>query len=152
MKIVKALPKDAEEISKLRIETIKAFPQDNPEPGEMDHIIKRNTPEIIKEKIKTREIFNMIDKGKIIGNIELNGDKLNNLYVSKDKIKQGIGKKLLLFIEDYAKKKGVTKFYFRSTPSAVTFYKKFGYKIVKTEKTIQDGIPMVHTFMEKELK
>ncbi|MBS3082311.1 GNAT family N-acetyltransferase [Candidatus Pacearchaeota archaeon] len=121
-------------------------------PGEIEFVIKRNTPEIIKEKIKTRDIFNMEERGKIIGNIELNGDKLNNLYVHKDKLKQGIGEKLLLFIEDYAKKKGVTKFHFRSTPSAVTFYKKFGYKITKVEKTIQDGIEMTHTLMEKELK
>jgi putative acetyltransferase len=152
MKIVRAKPEDAEKISKLRIETIKAFPQDNPAPGEMDFIIKRNTPEIIKEKIKTRDIFNMIEKGEIIGNVELNGDKLNNLYVDKNNIKRGIGKKLLLFIEDYAKKKGVKKFYFRSTPSAVPFYKKFGYKIVKVERTKQEGIEMTHNMMEKELK
>ena len=151
MIIRKAKTEDAEEISKLRISTIKAFPQDNDTPEEMDFVIKRNTPESIAEKIKTRDIFNRIEKGKIIGNIELHGDQLNNLYVDKDRLKQGIGKKLLLFIEDYAKKKGITYLHFRSTPSAILFYKKFGYKIVKIEKKTQNGIEMTHTIMQKEL-
>lgn len=152
MKIVKALPKDAEEISKLRISTIKSFPQDNEAPGELDFVINRNMPEAIIDKIKTRDVFNMVEKGKIIGNIELHEDRLNNLYVDKNRLKQGIGKKLMIFIEDYTKKKGIKKLHLRSTPSAIQFYKKFGYKIVKIEKKIQNGIEMTHTMMEKEIK
>lgn len=151
MKIMKAKPEQAEEISKLRINTIKHFPEDNNTPEEIQFVIKRNTPEAIIDKIKNRDVFNMMEKGKIIGNIELHDDRLNNLYVDKDRLKQGIGEKLLLFIEDYAKKKGITKLHLRSTPSAIPFYKKFGYKIIKIEKTIQDNIPMVHTMMEKKL-
>jgi len=152
MKIVKALPKDAEEISKLRINTIKSFPQDNPAQGELDFVINRNTPESITDKINSRDIFNMVDKGKILGNIELHEDRLNNLYVDKGRLKQGIGKKLLIFIEDYAKKKGIKKLHLRSTPSAIEFYQKFGYKIVEIKKEVKNGIKMTHTLMEKELK
>lgn len=151
MRIVRAKPEQAEEISKLRVKTIKSFPQDNSE-KEMEYVLKRNTPEMIMEKIKKRDMFNMVEKGKIIGNVELNNDKLSNLYVDRDRLKKGIGKSLLLFIEGYARKKGITRLHLRSTPSAITFYKKFGYKIVKVEKKIEQGIEMVHTMMEKDLK
>ncbi|MBS3079399.1 GNAT family N-acetyltransferase [Candidatus Pacearchaeota archaeon] len=150
MKIRRAKPEDAKEISNLRINTIKSFPQDNSK-EEMEYVINRNTPKSIIEKIKTREIFNMFEKGKIIGNIGLHETRLTNFYVDKNRLKQGIGKKLLEFIEDYAKKKGIIKLHLRSTPSAISFYKKFGYKITKIEKKMQNGIKMTHTIMEKKL-
>ena len=73
--------------------------------------------------------------GNIIGvlelKIELNVAYLNSLLVSSKNRREGIGKKLLLFAEDFSKKKWCTKIWLDTDEDwdASIFYKSMDYEI-----------------------
>jgi predicted GNAT family N-acyltransferase len=62
---------------------------------------------------------------------------------------KGVGKKLVDFVEDYAKSKHVNKIILHARGNAVEFYKKCGYKTVATSYLLFGCIP--HFLMEKQL-
>lgn len=151
MKIEQATPEQAEEISKLRITVITEInAKDNTE-KEMVFLLERNTPEMIKQKIEERAMYCMIDKDKIVGNIEAKGNEISGLYVLPSKLRKGIGRKLLEFLEEEAKKLGIKKLHLQVTPYALPFYEKMGYKLIKEEKRMINGEELTRRYMEKEL-
>lgn len=153
MKIIRAKIEQAEEISKLRVGAIKKFNSAENSLEEMEFLMKRNTPEMIEEKIDKRDVFVAVENGKVIGAIELNDNEITALYVDSEKTRKGIGSKLIKFMEKYAReKKGLKKMNICSTEFGLEFYKKQGYNLTKTEKRIISGIMMTKRVMEKELE
>src|SRR3989344_3021431 len=75
-----------------------------------------------RRKIKNREMFCLVDKEEILGVIDLKDDKIGSLFVRYDSVGKSYGKKLLNFIEHYAKKRGIKKVWLYSTPYAEEFY------------------------------
>jgi ribosomal protein S18 acetylase RimI-like enzyme len=63
--------------------------------------------------------------------VEGNVGYIENLLVGKEYRGQGIGKSLVLFVENFAKEQGCTKIWLDTEEGwgAVEFYKKMGYKI-----------------------
>lgn len=61
----------------------------------------------------------------------------------------GIGKKLIAYAEEKAKKEGATKIILQAREIAVEFYKKCGYTIVEKSFLMWDEIQ--HYLMEKKL-
>ena len=123
MRIRKAKLKDAEEISKLRIENIKNIVSKSYGKKWTNKLLGWNSIEHTRNHIKNKNVFCMVEKNKIIGCVDLDGEKLGGLYIKSNLVNKGIGKKLLLFIEDYAKKKNLKRLYLFSTKNALTFYK-----------------------------
>ncbi|HRZ85381.1 MAG TPA: GNAT family N-acetyltransferase [Candidatus Paceibacterota bacterium] len=151
MKIIKAKIKDAEEISKLRLNTIKNIVSKSYGKKWTNKLIEWNSVEHIKNHIKNRDTFCMVEKNKILGCIDLEGEKLGGLYIKYNLIGKGIGKKLLLFLEDYARKKKLKRLYLFSTKNALNFYKKFGYKLIEKKAVEIDGVKNIDLIMEKRL-
>lgn len=151
MKIRKANIKDAKEISKLRRNTFKKI---NSKYYPHKHILifcKKNTPKKIRKKIREKEMFCIVENNKILGTVYLYKDLIGGLYVRHDKIKKGIGTKLLKFIENYARKKGIKKVKLYSTKYGYPFYVKNNYKLVKRGFwTIEDS-RVGNYSMEKKL-
>ncbi len=151
MKIRKAKPEDYRKIANLRKKT---FEEINVKRGkytkkQVEILNKKNPPKKILEKIKKRDMFCLVDKEKIIGVVSLEKNKIGGLFVRYNYTGKGLGKKLLDFIEGYARKKGIKKVRFDSTEYAQPFYLKSGYKLIK-KKIGKLGIPNYE--MEKKLK
>jgi len=151
MIIKKALPTDAEEISLQRIETIKKLNSQDHEKEEMEYLLGRQTLEVLKKKIKSRDVYVMVENKKIIGSGDLDDNEIKGLYVLSSEIKKGIGTKLLKFIEEIAKNKGIKIINICSTKSAIPFYEKNGYKLIEIKKGIEKGIMMTRHLMQKEI-
>lgn len=61
---------------------------------------------------------------------------------------QGIGKQLIKYAENYVKNNGYNKIQLSARKSAISFYKKMGYKIV-SEEYISKSTKIPHYRMEK---
>ena len=62
---------------------------------------------------------------------------------------KGIGKKILLLLEEKAKEMNAKKIILNARDYVIKFYEKSGYKIVKKYDGSDTGIP--HTTMEKNI-
>ena len=98
------------------------------------------------------------DRGQIMGfsmmKVETeNLGYLNFLFVEKDNLNKGYGKKLLSSIEIEAKKKGLRKIYLYSSGHAIKmeFYEKQGYTNLGFEIHEIEDIPFNEVKMEKEI-
>ena len=152
MKIKKAKPENAEEISKLIKQTFKnIMSKDYPKKGHILFFNNKNTKKKVLEKIKKHNMFCINDKDKIIGTIYLDNDLIGGLYIKHDHIKKGIGTKLLKFIENYARKKGIKKVRLFSTKYGYPFYLKNNYKLVKKGFWNVNNLRAINYNMEKKL-
>ena len=100
--IRKATIRDARKISYLIRKNADYVHDNNYTPEQLVVWKNDNTLKAIKSKLKQREIFCAFKNGKLIGTIGLEGNYLVGLYISYRKRGQGIGYKLLVFLEDYA--------------------------------------------------
>ncbi|MEK6891294.1 MAG: GNAT family N-acetyltransferase [Nanoarchaeota archaeon] len=149
MKFRKAKIGDAKEISILRKNTIKKVNGWNLKKEEIIYLMNRNNPKIIMEKIKKRDMFCLISNKKIIGTVDLHDGEIGSVYVHYKFVRKGIGTKIMDFIEDYAKKKGIKVVHLKSAKQAKSFYLKRGYKLIKK---IKNDKGLVNFYMEKKLK
>lgn len=152
MIIEKAKPSQAEEISKLRIDSIKKYNSNDHTKEEMEYLLTRQTPEVLKKKIESRHFFVAVENNKILGSVDLEDNETKGLYVLSSEIKKGLGTKLLSYIELIGKKNGIKVMNICATKSAIPFYEKNGYKLVQIRKEMKKGIMMTLHLMEKELK
>lgn len=77
----------------------------------------------------------------------LNEAQIRYMAVDNSLQKQGIGKKILVLLEEKAKKKNAKKIILNARNHAVTFYKKSGYSVLGKYTGSDTEIP--HTSMEK---
>lgn len=151
MEIKRARLEDYLEIANLRKRT---FEEINVRKGhytdkQIETLNKLNPPEKILEKMKKRDLFCLIENEKILGVVGLEGNKIGGLFVKHNYTGRGVGKKLLEFIENHAREKGIVKIEFDSTEYAKDFYLKAGYTCIK-KKVGKLGISNYE--MVKELK
>jgi ribosomal protein S18 acetylase RimI-like enzyme len=68
--------------------------------------------------------------------IEANVGYIENLLVGEEYRGSGVGKSLVLFVEEFAKEEGCTKIWLDTEEGwgAVDFYKRMGYKITGTHE------------------
>ena len=151
MKIQKARLEDAKEISELKKNTIekinKEYNRKQIAVLKKDYSVKN----IIKD-IEERKMFCLINNNEILGIVSLKENGIGGLFIRSDLIRKGFGKKLLSFIENYAKKKSINKVWLYSTPYALGFYKKLGYKIIEKGTRIHNGVKFPEVKFEKKLK
>lgn len=132
MIIKKARIKDARKISLLRRETLKKINKNDYPKVFLDFLIKENSTKSIIKKIRKRDLFCAWNRDKLLGTIDLQGDKVGGLFIRGSEIGKGIGTWLMDFIEDYAYSKGIKKVRIYSTKFAFKFYKHRGYRLVKS--------------------
>ena len=123
---------------------------------EMEAWTNNFTPEMFDKGIKDQNNIGVVaqDLNKVVGYGFFNAvDKeLKALYLLPEYIKQGVGKKILLRLEEMAKEKNINKLTLKSTINAVNFYQSFGYKKIKEDKfPINEKIFLDCVSMEKEL-
>lgn len=110
----------------------KTFPGEQPQKGIEEYCASFH-PKTGTEKermtIKGRVVFVAIAGNKIVGVLRAKvGVRVQVLYVLPAMQKRGIGQLLLQHFFTYSKKKGEPVVRVRSTPSAVSFYQKVGFR------------------------
>lgn len=151
MKFRKARLSDAKELSKLRRGVFGKIKGEEYLPTFVKALSDANSPKDIRLKIKSYDIFCLLDKKQIIGMVGLNGAEIKGVFVKVSHVRKGIGTKLMNFIEEHARKKGLKKVYLWSAEKANGFYKKRGYKFIKKVAKPYHGIKNVNFVMEKKL-
>lgn len=151
MKIRKATEKDVSEISRLIRTTLKKINYKDYPKEVINFLIEKNFPANIRRRLKEREVFCLINNGKILGTINFEGDKIGGLYIKSSEIGKGIGTKLMNFIENYAKKKGLKKVRLYPTKTAYKFYINRGYKFKRKHIWKGEGFRIWNKELEKRL-
>ncbi len=152
MKIRKAKLVDVKEISGLRKQTLKKVNSLEYKKEVIDYLVIKNSTKNILRKMKKRDFYVAIENNKVIGTIDLTIDHIGGLFVKHNMLGKGIGKKLLLYVEKKAKRKGIIKVNLNPTKSAIPFYKKHGYKLIKSHTWKTDTFKTKAWTMEKKLK
>ena len=148
---MKAKIKDLKEISKLKKMTIEKI---NKEYNKKQLVVLKKDYSVnkIKRNIKNRMMFCLVHNHGILGVIDLKGNRIGGLFVKHNLIGMGYGRKLMRFIENEARKKGLKKVWLYSTPYALKLYKKLGYKTIDEGIWINKGVKFPEVRMEKWLK
>ena len=133
MKILEAEGKDLKEIVNIFIIGSKKRPY-------LQKWTKKKATDMFKLSLKKKELWIAVLDKKVIGFIFAGVSSANKKIVYVDELwviekyqGKGTGKSLLLFVEEYHKKKGVNiiRFTAYSKSKATGFYKKLNYKASK---------------------
>jgi len=151
MKIRKVRKEDARKISRLRRKTLKERNKNDYPKIFNDFLIDKNSAKNIIDKMKTREMFCAWLGDKLVGTVDLEGDKIGGVFVKSSEIRKGIGTQLMDFIENYALSKKIKKVRLYSTRFALNFYKKRGYKLVKSGYWVIGKFKYKDKLMRKKL-
>ncbi len=109
-----------------------------------------------KDELEDKSIHAMVcDEDRIpvgVGRAHFNSDEeaqIRYMAVEKEWQGKGIGKMILLYLEEKVKEKGAKNIILNARDIAIKFYEKNGYQIVKEAHTLFDAIP--HYRMRKAL-
>jgi N-acetylglutamate synthase-like GNAT family acetyltransferase len=126
------IKEDARRMSVLKRNTfrkinIKDYPQEV-----IEAYCKKQTAKKMLEHIKNTDIFILENKEKLIGMISLyDKNRIGSLFIRANKVGKGYGKKLINYVEKYAKKKGLDKIGGHAIKTSQQFIKKLGYEKTK---------------------
>jgi GNAT superfamily N-acetyltransferase len=131
--IRRALPPDAQEISRV---IVRALHETNRRdyPGHVITAIAENfSPERVAEKLATRRAYVAVVDGAVVGTGSLDGHVIRSVYVDPTYQGKGIGARLVDILEGLAREQAVSTL---SVPSSITaegFYRKLGFVFVRDE-------------------
>lgn len=148
--IRKAMESDAMEISKLKRQTLKKI---NKEYNniQIEILLDVESKENILKNINKKDMFCLVKLDKILGVVDIDGDRIGGLFIKHNFVGNGFGKKLIEFIEQYALKKNIKKVWLYSTPFAEDFYKKMGYIVKNSGTWILREVKFPEVKLEKDL-
>jgi GNAT superfamily N-acetyltransferase len=112
-----------------------------------DNLYNHFTPGHFVENAKRFTVYVAELNNKVVGTDSLDENWIRTVFVSPSLHGQGIGTALMDYLEDKAKKLGMKFINIKSSPFAVNFYKKRGYKKVKA--IVSEVGPI--TLMKKKL-
>jgi putative acetyltransferase len=76
----------------------------------------------------SREFFVYEEQGRLSGVIGLEGTGVYDFFVAPDRQGQGVGRTLLGFVEELARRRGIEELHLSSSLTAVGFYERLGYR------------------------
>ena len=102
--------------------------------ADYDYKIIRNLestfmPEKIKALSLRREIFVCERNDRICGTISLENNTIFSFFVAPDRQMEGVGTRLLEYVENLARQRGTRRLYMAASITAVSFYRRQGYVI-----------------------
>jgi GNAT superfamily N-acetyltransferase len=110
-----------------------------------------NTPARIRRRIAERATFCAFRGRRLCATAALGGTEVQGLYVNPRVCGQGIGRRLLSHLESLAASQGVTSLHLTSTPGAVAFYVRNGWRAGRTVVVVVLGVQFEETHMTKRL-
>lgn len=140
---------DAATIAELIRETLSISNSGDYSPEIIKNLKSKYGEDSIRQSGKSCSIFVAVNgSGGIVGTIGLKESTVFGLFVKPSWQKKGLGKRLLKFIERYAKQCGFSKLSLASSITAYGFYKRNGFIPVKNEVNEKFGEVII---MEKSL-
>ena len=90
--------------------------------------------------------------GEVVGFAELEYDgRLDMLYVRKDAVGQGVGRRLYEAVEREARGQGLGWIFTEASITAHPFFEQQGFRVVREQMVSRRGVSMTNFVMEKEL-
>ena len=152
MKVRKFRASDSVEVAKLHRNTIRYVNKADYPSKQIEVWSGRVSAKRFRESMPQKIRFVAVDKDKILGFGDYSRDgELSGLYIHKDFQSKGVGKNLLIKLEEQARKQGIKEFHLSSTITAKAFYERNGYKIIKKGKHEINRQNLVIYRMKKKL-
>ena len=133
VEIRRALPSDAEEISRVIVRALHETNGRNYPPHVITAVAANFSPDRVAEKLATRKAYVAIVDGAVVGTASLHGPVIRSVYVDPAYQGRGIGARLMDVLEGLAREQAVLSL---SVPSSITaegFYRKLGFVFVRDE-------------------
>ena len=90
--------------------------------------------------------------GEVVGFAELEYDgRLDMLYVRKDAVGRGVGRRLYEAVEREARSQGLGWIFTEASITARPFFEQQGFRVVREQMVSRRGVSMTNFVMEKEL-
>ena len=90
--------------------------------------------------------------GEVVGFAELEYDgRLDMLYVRKDAVGRGVGRRLYEAVEREARDQGLGWIFTEASITARPFFEQQGFRVVREQMVSRRGVSMTNFVMEKEL-
>ena len=143
---------DSAQVAKLHRNTIRNINSRDYSAKQIKVWSTRTSAKRFRQSMSKKRRFIGIDKDKILGfgDFSLNG-VLTGLYVHKNFQSKGIGRLLLMKMEQQAKKDNIKEFNLSSTITAKNFYEKNKYKTIKKGYHEINGQKLIIYRMRKKL-
>ena len=132
MEIRRFKSKDAEKVSYLISKTLREINAKDYPLRIIENVESSYSPSKLIEKSKYRDVFVAEESDEILGTISIEGDVVFSVFIESNYQRKGIGKKMIEYIESNAKKKGIKTLKVSSSITSFEFYKKLGYKKIKS--------------------
>ena len=110
-----------------------------------------NTPARVRQRMLERRTFCAHRAGRLCATIALQGTEVVSFYVRPGLRGNGIGRVLLAHLEEYAAANGITALHLTSTPSALDFYLRSGWRAERAVVVNVMGVDFEDTLMTKSL-
>lgn len=132
----KAKQEDKKSMWDVQVNSIKEICKSHYTQDEIQAWLGLLKPKRFKETIESKAVFVAIDGDDIVGFGQLDQENghIEDLYVRPDHAKRGVGMKILLTLEDVAKRSGSLLLHGNSTLNAIRFYEKAGFKLTRQMK------------------
>lgn len=90
--------------------------------------------------------------GEVVGFAELEYDgRLDMLYVRKDAVGRGVGRRLYEAVEQEARGQGLGWIFTEASITARPFFEQQGFRVVREQMVSRRGVSMTNFVMEREL-
>jgi putative acetyltransferase len=92
------------------------------------------------------------EDGEVVGFAELEDDgHLDMLYVRRDAVGRGLGRRLYEAIEGEARGSGVGRIFTEASITARPFFEQHGFRVVREQRVTRREVEMINFAMEKPL-
>jgi GNAT superfamily N-acetyltransferase len=105
----------------------------------------------VLEKISQQAVFCAEIDGTIVGTVALADGFVLGFYTRVHHVGQGIGSRVMEYLEEYARGIGLSRLQLASSPVGLAFYYKHGWVKVRDIVAVHYGVGYEETLMEKVL-
>lgn len=137
MKIRKAEKKDYEKVHKIIHDNIKFMKWSRKIKKDLR---KRYTLLGIKKIAEKSDLFVYEKNKKVLASGRLDKNAIYTVYVSPKKHKTGIGRSIIKYLENLARKRKIKKIKLYALPTAIEFYKKMNFKLKNKNKGLMTKV------------
>jgi GNAT superfamily N-acetyltransferase len=102
-------------------------------------LISTFSPEAVGALARRREMFVCEEGGRLSGVLGLEAAEVYTFFVALDRQGHGVGRTLLRFAEDLARKRGIKELRVSASLTAVGFYERLGYRRTGAENDSRFG-------------
>jgi len=144
---------DAPEIVRLFFETVRSVNRANYSDEQLEAWAPGvPDPEEWHARIAGRRTLVAEEGGEVVGFAELEYDgRLDMLYVRKDAVGRGVGRRLYEAVEQEARGQGLGWIFTEASITARPFFEQQGFRVVREQMVSRRGVSMANFVMEREL-